>query len=82
MHKRDFDFAATPRSHDRFDGMIQHAIYGVPRRLSGYTTDDNARALRLCARLSARHPSKRMLSRVTKYLSFLEYARCPTRRLP
>lgn len=59
-------------------GMIQHAIYGVPRRMSGYTTDDNARALRLCGRLWARYPSKRMLSRVTKYLSFLEYARCPS----
>lgn len=28
-------------------GLIQHAIYGLPRRESGYTTDDNARALRL-----------------------------------
>ena len=28
-------------------GLIQHAIYSVPRRESGYTTDDNARALRL-----------------------------------
>ena len=32
-------------------GLVQHAIYGVPRRESGYTTDDNARALRLCVRL-------------------------------
>jgi len=58
-------------------GLIQHAIYGVPRRESGYTTDDNARALRLCTRLWDRHPDERMLSRVTGYLSFLEYARCP-----
>jgi hypothetical protein len=58
-------------------GLIQHAIYGVPRRTSGYTTDDNARALRVCTRLWGRHPGKRMLSRVTKYLSFLEYAYCP-----
>ena len=28
-------------------GLIQHAIYAIPRRESGYTTDDNARALRL-----------------------------------
>ena len=28
-------------------GLVQHAIYGVPRRESGYTTDDNGRALRL-----------------------------------
>lgn len=60
-------------------GLIQHAIYGVPRRESGYTTDDNARALRLCVRLWDRQPSDRMLSRVTKYLSFLEHARCLVR---
>ena len=56
-------------------GLIQHAIYGVPRRESGYTTDDNARALRLCARLWSRHPDERMFARVTTYLSFLEFAR-------
>ncbi len=58
-------------------GLIQHAIYGIPRRESGYTTDDNARALRLCVRLWSRHPEDRMLNRVTEYLSFLEFARCP-----
>lgn len=58
-------------------GLIQHAIYSVPRRESGYTTDDNARALRLCTRLWCRSPDERMLSRVTAYLSFLEYARSP-----
>ena len=56
-------------------GLIQHAIYGIPRRESGYTTDDNARALRLCVRLWNQHPDERMLKRVTTYLSFLEYAR-------
>ena len=60
-------------------GLIQHAIYSIPRRESGYTTDDNARALRLCARLWGQHPDERMLSRVTTYLSFLEHARCPVR---
>ena len=58
-------------------GLIQHAIYSIPRRESGYTTDDNARALRLCARLWGQHPDERMLSRVTTYLSFLEHARGP-----
>ncbi len=58
-------------------GLIQHAIYGLPRRDSGYTTDDNARALRLCTRLWDRQPDERMLARVTGYLSFLEFARCP-----
>jgi len=56
-------------------GLIQHAIYNVPRRESGYTTDDNARALRLCTRLWRHHQEERLLSRVTTYLSFLEYAR-------
>ena len=56
-------------------GLIQHAIYGVPRRESGYTTDDNARALRLCARMWCRQPSDRLLGRVARYLSFLEFAR-------
>jgi hypothetical protein len=56
-------------------GLIQHAIYCVPRRESGYTTDDNARALRLCTHLWEQQPSERMLARVTTYLSFLEHAR-------
>src|SRR6187431_1823426 len=68
-------------------GLIQHAIYSIPRRESGYTTDDNARALRLCARLWSAQPAgsitaqpdERMLARVTCYLSFLEHARCPVR---
>jgi hypothetical protein len=57
-------------------GLIQHAIYGIPRRESGYTTDDNARALRLCARLCTTHSDHRMLDRVTCYLSFMEHAQC------
>ncbi len=56
-------------------GLIQHAIYGIPRRESGYTTDDNARALRLSVRLWSQHPDERMLRRVTTHLSFLEHAR-------
>src|SRR5271167_2764835 len=60
-------------------GLIQHAIYSLPRRESGYTTDDNARALRLCTRLWDRHPNERMLHRVALYLGFLEFARCPGR---
>jgi hypothetical protein len=60
-------------------GLIQHAIYCVPRRESGYTTDDNARALRLCARLWELAPDQRLLDRVTTYLGFLEHARCQVR---
>jgi len=60
-------------------GLVQHAIYSLPRRESGYTTDDNARALRLCARLWSARPDEQMLRRVACYLSFLEHARCPVR---
>jgi hypothetical protein len=56
-------------------GLIQHAIYAIPRRESGYTTDDNARALGLCTRLWNQQPDERMLQRVTTYLGFLEFAR-------
>lgn len=60
-------------------GMIQHGIYGLPRRESGYTTDDNARALRLCARLWQLNPIAENLSRIACYLGFLEHARSPVR---
>lgn len=60
-------------------GLIQHAIYSLPRRESGYTTDDNARSLRLCTRLWDEQPDEHLLGRVTCYLSFLEHARCPVR---
>lgn len=58
-------------------GLIQHAIYSLPRRDSGYTIDDNARALRLCVQLWPNRPDERMLNRITRYLSLLEYARRP-----
>ena len=58
-------------------GMIQHAIYSVPRRESGYTVDDNARALSLCVRLWSLHPDERMLSRITQFMSLIEDARRP-----
>jgi hypothetical protein len=57
-------------------GLIQHAIYSIPRRDSGYTTDDNARALRLCARLCSEKSEPRMLERVTRYLGFMQFAQC------
>ena len=60
-------------------GLIQHAIYSIPRRESGYTTDDNARALRLTVRLWDCDPNDEMLDRVTCYLSFLEHARHPVK---
>ena len=71
-------FAHLDRMTDS-TGLIQHGIYSLPRRESGYTTDDDARALRLCVRLWSHDPDDRMLSRITTYLSFMEHARCPVR---
>lgn len=55
-------------------GMLQHAIFSVPNTREGYTTDDNARALIVSARLdeSLAHEGKEEhinLSR--RYLAFL-----------
>jgi glycosyltransferase involved in cell wall biosynthesis len=61
-------------------GMLQHAIFTVPNRREGYTTDDNARALILSVRLDcldkdrfgkAGLPSTKSAG---LYLSFLEHA--------
>jgi hypothetical protein len=77
MHEREWVALEHLDRMTDSTGLVQHAIYAVPRRESGYTTDDNARALRLCARLWGRRPDGRMLGRVTHYLGFLEYARRP-----
>lgn len=77
-NSQDFRLGHLDRMTDS-TGLIQHAIYSLPRRESGYTTDDNARALRLCVRLWDECRNDRMLARITCYLSFLEHARCPVR---
>jgi hypothetical protein len=46
-------------------GLIQHAIFNIPRRESGYTTDDNARALRMCTRLWRHDPAPFFLRSLT-----------------
>ena len=55
-------------------GLLQHARWGVPRRSDGYSTDDNARALMLMARLYADQPRSELVDLAVRYLSFLEYA--------
>jgi len=61
-------------------GMLQHAIFTIPNRREGYTTDDNARALILAVLLeqldkdppSQKEPLPEKSSGL--YLSFLEHA--------
>ena len=61
-------------------GMLQHAIFTIPNRKEGYTTDDNARALILTVRLECldkdRFGKRGLPSHESAglYLSFLEHA--------
>jgi glycosyltransferase involved in cell wall biosynthesis len=71
-------------------GMLQHAIFTIPNRREGYTTDDNARALILAVMLGQLNPEqldsqrsdnhRRGETRLPSanspglYLSFLEHA--------
>lgn len=55
-------------------GLIQHAIYATPDRSQGYTTDDNARALRFISRYWAFSKDDSVLPLAQTYLAFLLYA--------
>jgi glycosyltransferase involved in cell wall biosynthesis len=63
-------------------GMLQHAIFTIPNRGEGYTTDDNARALIftvLLQQLSKEQPAKTDAAipdpdSAFRHLSFLEHA--------
>jgi glycosyltransferase involved in cell wall biosynthesis len=61
-------------------GMLQHAIFTIPNRREGYTTDDNARALILAVLLEQvdKVPLKSANSS-SLYLSFLEHAFNPAK---
>ena len=54
-------------------GLLQHAIYRVPRREEGYCVDDNARALLLTTLLEEDgHPG--LASLTQRYLAFVNHA--------
>src|ERR1700722_19907869 len=89
-----FSASATPKALDQLPelnlnhlnaltddtGILQHAIFTIPNRGEGHTTDDNARALILMVLLAqmGRGPAEKNNSAVTdfssRYLSFLEHA--------
>jgi glycosyltransferase involved in cell wall biosynthesis len=66
-------------------GMLQHAIFMIPNRREGYTTDDNARALILAVLLEQWDQDRRGTADLPTakpsglYLSFLEHAFNPTK---
>ena len=67
-------------------GMLQHAIFTIPNRAEGYTTDDNARALILTVLLDQSgmdHAGKAGSANPdwpSRYLAFLEHAFNPEKK--
>lgn len=53
-------------------GIIQHAIYSVPARRSGYCVDDNARALIVAVQADRLQTSPAARALVTTYLSYMQ----------
>ncbi|MCK4883684.1 MAG: hypothetical protein KAS30_02320 [Candidatus Diapherotrites archaeon] len=58
-------------------GMRQHAIHGIPMLKSGYTTDDNARALVALLDFGDMFKKERANGECVKYLSFLNFMQKP-----
>lgn len=55
-------------------GVLQFTLYGVPDPKSGYTTDDNARALIVAALHFTQTGEEESLLLAQRYLAFLRYA--------
>jgi len=55
-------------------GVVQHALYSVQNRATGYTLDDNARALIFAARYYSHYHDEKSLRLVNTYLSFLYFS--------
>lgn len=61
-------------------GIIQHAKYHLPNRATGYTTDDNARALLTAVEAYQATGNEEALQLAEVYLTFLHYAQLPSGR--
>jgi glycosyltransferase involved in cell wall biosynthesis len=55
-------------------GIYQHALFTVPDRRYGYTTDDNARAIVVAVRNWELFKDDAVIPLLTRYLSFVHYA--------
>lgn len=58
-------------------GIIQHAVYSLPDRRTGYTTDDNARALIVAVKLYQQGFGEQAMRLAERYLAFVRYAQSP-----
>jgi hypothetical protein len=62
-------------------GVIQHAIYDVPNRATGYCTDDVARGFMVALRAAEHGPDREAATRLVEtYLAFLHDAQLPDGR--
>jgi hypothetical protein len=62
-------------------GIFQHAKFATPKRREGYTTDDNARALIVCARHYKLNRNSETTKLANIYLSFLYHMQMKNGRL-
>ena len=71
----EFDWSHVQRMTDS-TGMLQHAIFSVPRYADGYCLDDNARALLLTALVedAGMEDNKTVRELASKYLAFVSHA--------
>ena len=58
-------------------GVIQHAVYSVPSRSTGYCVDDNARALIVAVHADRMQGGAETRALVTRYLSYLHGSQQP-----
>lgn len=58
-------------------GIIQHAVHSLPDRWTGYTTDDNARALIVAIKLHQQGFGEQAMRLAERYLAFVRYAQTP-----
>jgi len=61
-------------------GIIQHSKYSIPDLATGYTTDDNARALIIACMLNDKFEDESFFNLIVRYLSFLDFAQNKTGR--
>lgn len=54
-------------------GLMQHAKHSIPERNTGYTLDDNSRALIAATRHYNLHKESQIISLVITYLSFIKH---------
>ena len=62
-------------------GIFQHAKFATPNRKEGYTTDDNARALIVCAKYNKLNKNPEIAKLANIYLSFLYHMQMKDGRL-